>query len=48
MATQDVQNLKGERATNAANDSNTLPDNRVAMSRGLDQQTQRLWRLVSK
>ncbi len=32
---------------NSAFESKTLPDNRVAMSRGLNQEAQRLWRLVS-
>ena len=33
---------------NSAYDSKNLPDNRVAMSRGLNQEAQRLWRLVSE
>ncbi len=33
---------------NSAYDSKSLPDNRVAMSRGLNQEAQRLWRLVTE
>lgn len=33
---------------NSAYDSKTLPDNRVAMSLGLNQEAQRLWRLVTE
>ena len=45
---QDVRNLQDESAKDATYDSNAQPDNRVAMSRGLNQEAQRLWRLVSE
>ena len=47
-AMQDFRNLEGESAKDATYDSNAQPDYRVAMSRGLNQEAQRLWRLVSE